>query len=816
MGKNTKVTTGDINREVGVSNLGQTNLRGGRNFPIRYGKVTRVDPKRMVVDVVLISQPNVTSKNVPITFPGAGARHFFGAMPEVGDMCLMGQQPAESGRSKRPVILGWYVPSTQAGYDWLSVRSHGPDELSLTPKQRKALEGIAVERRHKLRQMEAGNIIASSSQGSDLLLTESATLANRRGNEIILRDQDQALVVRSLQQFHAGAGFRTYSGMVQRDANLLPTEIVKDSMDWTSDRQVNESREPLNPDELDEVENAGALSLNPVYDDLITDSMTSPTDILRRGLFIDASGNLLVDPAGDGATIYGGKKMVRVAADLSGDAASDPGQETFSEYRIEVAHTSTGVLPVTEQTDGIDIDRLLISPPTTDPSATGGNQAGTSDPNLLSPNSPMVEFVLGTAVGNDYTFKPDEYGLPLVAKVTTESGEQQTVIRAYDPESDTLQDQLAFLLRSRDPEDPSKESFVALSKGGAWLSSFQGQGSKVAQENLRTGKVSFYGTDSDGQSRILNATGTVEIHTLSGRPSDNVGVNIRSDTGAVSVFGGGAVSEGAADGSQNPNSPSNSKMALKLESANGAKLQAAEQVKVAAPIIELTENKTTNVSASSAFNVNAGDAISMSSKSLGVTINGAAEYVFGGPLNALPTNGPSRSTSFSGNPATGAIGQTMDSYSMTFGKRDENIRVGRNELIVNAGGIVFECMTPPVDMIANVPVGPGFGVNLIAGPPFFSNSIEAFAGVGSFVKASSPSATAALLSLKGPTVVQGSASVAITSPFNVSVTGASMFITTALSTFSSGGVLTDGCLDSVTGRKMLLSGTAGVGSFRVL
>ena len=141
-----KVTEGDIKREVGASNLEVSNLRGGRNFPIRYGKVTRVDPKRMVVDLVLISQTNVDFSNVPISFPGAGARHFFGAMPEVGDICLIGQQPAESGRSKRPVILGWYVPSTQAGYDWLNVRSHGPDELDLTPKQKVALDGIASER----------------------------------------------------------------------------------------------------------------------------------------------------------------------------------------------------------------------------------------------------------------------------------------------------------------------------------------------------------------------------------------------------------------------------------------------------------------------------------------------------------------------------------------------------------------------------------------------------------------------------------------------------------------------------------------------
>ena len=801
-----KVTEGDIKREVGASNLEVSNLRGGRNFPIRYGKVTRVDPKRMVVDLVLISQTNVDFTNVPITFPGAGARHFFGAMPEVGDICLIGQQPAESGRSKRPVILGWYVPSTQAGYDWLNVRSHGPDELDLTPKQKVALDGIASERRHKLRQMEAGNVVASSSQGADLLLTESATLTNRRGNEVVLRDQDQALVVRSLQQFHAGAGFRTYSGMVQRDANLLPTQVVKDSVDWTSDRQVDGEEAPLDVADLDENEDAGSPQYPSVFSGLITTEATDPTEALRRGLFLDLDGNFIVDPSNDGASVYGGKKVVRVAADMSGNATARPGVETFSEYRVEVAHTSTGILPVTEQTDGIDIDRLLTTPPSTDDEATGGNQLGTTDPTLLSPNSPMVEFVLGTAVGNDYTYKPEEYGLPLVAKITTESGERQTVVRAYDPKSDTLQDQLAFLIRSRDPEDPSKESFVALTKGGAWLTSFQGQGSKVSQENLRTGKVSFYGKDADGQSRVLNASGAVSIKSLAGRPTDNVGVEIKSDRGAVSIYGGGPNSEGAADGSSNDNSPSNNKMALKMESANGAQLQAAEQVKITAPEINLTENKITNVSPSGSFNVNSGDAISMSSKSLGMTINGKAEYTFGGPLDGLPTNGATRSTSFVGNPATGALGGPVDEYSVVYGGREETFTLGKSETTVTVGSFNVSTMTAPVSLPS---VGPGAGFSLANGLPLLDNSVSG--GVTS-VEVTANSGQASLKATKGPVTVSGTAAATIQSGLSATIRAPFVHVFAA---GPLGGVLTDGCIDGLTGLPFLASGTVGAPGFRL-
>ena len=800
---NGKVTSGDIKREVGTSNLEKSNLRGGRKFPIRYGTVTRVDPKRMVVDIKIISQTSVKFTNVAITFPGAGARHFFGAMPEVGDMCLLGQQPGESGRSKRPVILGWYVPSTQAGYDWLNVRSHGPDELDLTPKQKVALEGIASERRHKLRQMEAGNIIASSSQGSDLLLTESVTLANRRGNEVILRDQDQALVVRTLQQFHAGAGFRTYSGMIQRDADLLPTQIAKGLVDWSSDRQVDETGAPLPPSELDDTgDDADTPNLAGVYDTgIITTGVTEPTEVLQRGLFMDLNGNLSLN---DAAAVYGGKSMYRVSTDLSTNSVSNAGVETLTEYRIEVAHTSTGVLPVTEQTDGIDIDRLLITPPSDDPDTEGGNQSGTTDPTKLNPNSPMVEFVLGTAVGNDAFFKPEEYGVPLVAKVTTESGEQQTVIRAYDSESDTLQDQLAFLIRSRDPEDPSKESFIALSKGGAWLTSFQGQGSKVSQENLRTGKVSFYGADADGQSRVLNASGAVAISASTGRSADNVGVEIKSESGAVEIYGGGPNSEGGADGSPNPNSPSNSKTALSLRSANGAILGAAEQIKVAAPEINLTENKVTNISASSAFNVNAGDTISMSSKASSTTINGKAEYTFGGPLDGLATNGATRSTTFTGNPATGALGGSVDNYEVVFGGRSELFRLGRHETVVNV--VSFNVST----MAVGLPdIGPGAGFSIATGIPLLDNKVSA---TPLTLTAIANTGTALLSATKGTVTVTGIAGTFINSLASIGI-AAPLVRVTAPGPF--GGVLTDGCIDSLTGRPFLLSGTIGAPGFRV-
>ena len=807
------ITAGQINLEMAPTGLRKANLSADQSaFPIRFAVVTRLDPKKMVVDLKPLSGGGSPSSNIPITFPAAGARHFLGAIPEVGDMCVIGYAPTESGAGQRPVILGWYVPSTQSGYDWLNVRSHSPAELGLTPKEKIALEGIASERRHKLRQMEKGNIVASSSQGSDLILTESATLANRRGNEIILRDQDQALVVRSLQQFHAGAGFRTYSGMVQRDATLLPTQVVQGALDYCSRRQVDASGLPLPIQGLDANENQGEIQPSTVYTgtDFAATVDLDPAQILRRGLFINGDGVMTLGDAS--GTTYGGKPMYRVSVDkMSGSAQhmngiTNTGSGVFTEYRIEVAHTSDGTLPVTEQTDGIDIDRFLPNVPNQEPGGQGGPAGGALDPLNMSPASPLVEFVLGTAVGNDPFNYPDQYGLPLVAKITTESGQRQTVLRAATADDD-LSSQLAFLLRSRDPSDPTKESFIALSKGGAWLSSFQGSGSMTTQEDLRNGKISFYGLGPDGESRVMEAAGSVSIAAKGGRTKDNVGIDLSSAGGAIIISAGGATTAGAASADKdNPNAtPAGTKIALSLTSAYSTLLGAKEKTKITGKTVAIEDTQTVGISASSTLAMNVGDSISMASKQIGVTIAGKAEYTYGGPLGMNPTNGESRSTSFTANPATGGIGGTVDKYGITFGGLEETFTLGRRTTECTVGHFGVYTMG-----IAPITTGTGSGFTISTGVPGLNNKVDA--GLTSLTVTAN-AGTASLKATKGSTTVSGTTGATLKS--QVQVTIQALYVAVRQAPGPKGGVLTDGCKDPLTGGTFLTAGAVGCPGFRV-
>ncbi len=802
-----RVTTGEIVKDFKPSPLKRAKVKGKKNFPISVATVKRVDPKRMVVDLLAYDEV-MPRKNVPISFPGAGGRHFLGAMPQVGDVCVIGAQPAESGKNSAPVILGWFVPGSQAALEWLTVRSHSPNELGLTPKDKIALEGSASQRRYKLRQMEEGHIVASSAQGSDLLLTESATLTNRRGNEIILRDQDQALVVRSLQQFMAGAGFRVYGGMVQRDASLLPTQMFKDSVDWSGDRQVDEDGTPLLPNQMGTIPDAGTVNPSYVFNvgedgisnanglDFTTE--TNPVDILQRGLFISADGTVFDDKVKRGAT-YGGKSMFRVSKD-SRNGVDNAGADVYSEYRIEVSHTTDGVLPVTEQTDGLDIDRLLPNSP---------NPELPPDPNNRATSSPMVEFVLGTVVGNDSTNERDAYGSPLVAKIVDKNGRKQTIVRASTPD-DSVEDQLAFMVRVRNPEKPDVDpSFIAITKGGAYLNNFQGHGSKVVQEDYRTGKQSFYGVDDDGQSLRNECEGSISFNNVgSGRSTDNVGVEITSDRGAVTISAGGSITEGAAGPNQNPNSsPASQNIAMKLQSSTGTLIQASNKVQVQAPEISLSEAKTIGMTSSGSVDINSGDTVSVSTKVLSMSISGSSETVLGGPKDGLATNGATRRTTFTSSPLTGSVGGITDEYVMEFGGRSEYINVGSYNNVVNVGSANLSAMT--LDIISQVAglewnFGTGIGTSVSSGPPVLSNNLKVTplsakltAGIGPVVISAN----------KGEAVVKG-ISVRVQSATSLSL--AATTLTLAGMIGPTGGMLNSGCIDGLTGRTFELSGTIGI------
>lgn len=755
----------------------------GEEFPLRVAKITRVDTKKMTCSLFCLTGNEDSYDDVAITFPGAGGRSFLGVMPEVQDLCVVGFSPAESGSTRVPYIVGWLVASAAAGYDWVVSSALPEEELNLTPALKEALTGSYGRRRVKLRQMDSGNLVGSSSQGSDLVLNESVLLANRRGNEILLRDQDQALVTRSLQTFHAGAGVRVYSGMVQRDSGLLPTQIFGDGTLWDGEKQVDKEGNPLPSSGLDfDSDLIQRYTPNGVFSkDGLEMGYTDPSAFMMRGLFIDEQGKMY-DNLNSSDAVYGGKPFYRVSVDGSNGVLT-PGTRVFSEYRIEVAHTSDGTLPVTEQTDGVDIDRLLPTAPTAN--ADGG---GDINPLNRSPNESMASLVLGTAVGNDPYWDRDSYGVPLVPQVFDPDGSFAPSVRGALPGEDPSE-HAAYLLRVRNPYDPkAPEAFSGITKGGTLKSYYPGSN----QEYFGSGKTLQLGANPAGLSFGVQADGFISIiNTGRGRPQDNLGVEMSSYGGAVYIYAGAAQSSTVGD-------------ALILQSAKGAVLSAVDSVRLSGQTVTVTDADTVDVTANTLISLSTGDTLQVSAKSWGLNVTGNATETFGGPKNALPTNGPLRTTKFVGTPLTGAIGGTVDDYSIRFGNREESILIGGHYASVLAGVYSVEVLNPvPINL-------PGSEISLSYGPPLLGNKLT-LNPLGASLEASF--GFARVQAKVGSTRISAGGSVslagvrtAVTSPFVQVTVGALL---------RGGGVLTDGCLDPLTGRPFLLSGGLGIPNFRV-
>lgn len=599
-------------------------LDGAQMYALGIATVMQVD--HATLHVTLRTENGDTFEHAPtaLTFPGAGARHFLGALPCPGDVALIGWGANESGRSRQPYVLGWFA-SPVAGHDWWMLQPFGTEEYDLTPKDRTTFEGIANRTRYKLRHMLPGNIVASSSQGSDLVLDESVLLTNRRGNEILLRDQDQALVFRSLQQFHAGAGFRVYSGIVQRDALLLPSSMYTDGVLWDAPLQINpETGEPLTSEELG-FSTKGVFAPNRVFTSLPNGfgGNVDPRVFLQKGLFVDSKGNALNAPPD---AVSGGKATYRVSADGQQNAVLGSGP-ALTEYRLEVTHTSDGTLPVTEETDGFDADRL----PETTSRLPGSNERG-----------PFVEWVLGSVVGNDpFTLSGKPlYGIPLAVAedLSLTSGLGRDVA-----------EHAASLFRVRSVLNPEDQTFWSVLKNGDVRLSVAGDvKGRVAEEvSLSVGPLSVSTT-----ALKLESQGVGEFKAKHGSLSIGTGLVLQSDTD-VSIKAGRSV----------------------IFSANALSFQ---------------DSSSISLVANTALTFQAGDAINQVSKTRSVTSLGKTVETYSGPKDGSPANGPAREVTIATTPATGFPGGVADSYQLVYGDREEELVAGSHTTSILVGDATYQ------------------------------------------------------------------------------------------------------------------------------
>ncbi len=607
---------------------------------------------------------------VPLTFPGAGRRQFFGTLPSVGDYCVVGWMVQESLKqtARTPMILSWIVPGVWSGRDWHTTSDFGAHELDHTPLQQGVLGATFPRIRHKLMHAHPGNIVASSAQGSDLILDEGVMLANRRGNEFRLRDQDQAAVTRALQRFDALAGVRAYHGMVQRDARFLPPTMYSDGFDWAHGKQRADDGQPVSSVALPAAKGAPAKFLTPartmgkVLDtkgNLVTGLFDykehiDPYSFLLRGGFINETG-FVVNPKPSSEGIYGGKSVYRVAAGKDVNAATT-NVPTLTEYRVEVTHTTDGLLPVTEQTDGFDAERLPLS----DPKTPGG-----------TPNAPFIEYVMGSVIGNDpYTDKGRlAYGLPLVPKVLTETG---VAAPRFDPVPLTVGDKSdtppipmgehAATLFKLSPIDGSAASWWSVNKKGQFKGFISGPRNEDSVQVALSGGLALA---IPGRLRLV-LNGGFDFLTKS-----KSSLHLRSDEGPVSIYGGGPMGGGEAKTllamKKEDDIP-----AVDIEAATTARIRAGRKVILKGQIVE-TRSKRVAFKNVSAWDVEASDGkVNVKAETIDYVCLGKRKDEFSGPKNFNPTAGPIHERAYT----PSVPGLVCEEVTYSWGDREETFKLG--------------------------------------------------------------------------------------------------------------------------------------------
>lgn len=624
---------------------------------------------------------------VPLTFPGAGARHFLGSMPEVGDYCVVGWMTqegtaAKSGGSKTPVILSWIVPGVWPGREWVTTSSFEESEHSTTSEvERELLRGIFEPVRHKLRHIQPGNVVGSSSQGADLVLDESVTLANRRGNEFILRDEDQAVVLRSLQQFHAMAGARVYAGMVQRDALILATQMVGDGTLWDDLNQsvlgvaIPESELPYDPNV-----SAGTLTpADPLFKAMNRGSLGAaklqvagnidPYTFLQRGGYIDELG-VVQGTQYRGDAIYGGKPIYRVATQGTANATLDAGASTLTEYRIELAHTSDGRLPVTEQTDMFDAERL----PPTDPDTPG-----------LSPNRAYIEWVMGSVVGND-PYSADgrrQYGVPLVPQIL--SGDllnpkiTQATLVDQGGQATPIGEHAATLFRLTPFQEDYAPTWWAVNKKGQLKACF---GGKTGENSIEASTLGDMYLAVQGALN-LDLQGGMHFVTR-GRSS----LRFDAPDGPVTITGGGVDQQGAESVMERQYGSSGNRASdlpsVDIHALMSGRFRAERSLLLKGQTVE-ANGTTVQLIAQNEVSISAAKRVKVATEEATYTTTGRCQETFTGPKGLNPTNGALHERSYSPN----FPGLVAEKVTYEMGDREESFKLGSHSTEILIGNMTY-------------------------------------------------------------------------------------------------------------------------------
>ena len=628
----------------------------GDPFGMKLGVITRVDEVEMLCNVRIITGGGERFE-IDLTQAMAGPRSFWGGIPEVNSLVLLGFRRKHK-QLYEAIILGYLPTGKSLGnrFDPLSL----VDPTEISPSDAALFSRVfSPQVRYKRLKMQTGDVGGMSSSGSEFVLSKDVRMSNRAGDLFELRDADRTLVSQALHQVGSTAGSFRMEGPVRRSGTFLPPDIFSDGNTFKTD-----------------------------------DDRFFGGDLLNRftpgtGTAYDLINNATRNPP----VVFSNNRQAFYPATQPGvnfeDAETGAGSEVYTEDRLELTHTTDLVQEVREEIDGFQVDRRPI----------------------------FIERVLGTLVGNDTSTESglQQYGQLLRPKIFDEF--QSTSVGAFSTEAvsrSPLDDTEAYtttgayLFRVTPPPSPAGRSET----NSAFAMAVSKQGKLFV--NIPGSKVEKYsGSGTKNVSAEVNMEGALKMRLGAAKP-DNIALHLTLEGGAIFDFRGGSDGAGLrfrthssyiveAQGVQDSNNV-----------AYSEQLQGNRESYTAADSIERVDGaKATTVNGGYAMladriSMNAQSGLGVNAGKFDVLISGESQYqyaeevvetiVSGGKSTTILSGGISESVAL-GDKTTEVLGGSM-SIDVVAGSYEVSVGSGSITMSTNLGNVDISSTAGSVSVAA--------------------------------------------------------------------------------------------------------------------
>lgn len=419
------------------------NVVGG----LRIGVITRVDEIHMKADVRVITG-GADRFEISLTQALAGPRSFWGGVPEVNSLVVLGYLPKHR-KIKDMVILGYLPMATLAGLKFDPFATDDP--TTITADEADAYNQLfSPTVRTKRLKIKPGDVGGMSADGSEFVMNRNIQMMNRAGDLIELRDSERLLITQAINSFHSASGVKEQYGPIRRGAFYLPADVF----------QGNDVTKPLveapggdNPEKPNPI----SPQIQQHYFGQSDLEALGPGNTGDQTKYANTSGvvNAFFNQTGEFPPVtYSNGRKVFFASNIPNanpESPKTPG-DIFTEHRIELKHTTDAVQDVLDEIDGFNVDTLH---PRTYIERVMGTVVG-NDPNTSDGMATYGRVLKPTLFDNWQSPSPGRFKL-VEATRTTGSADTEVNVQAG-----------AFLFRINPPNSPAEDDpfAVCVSKQG--------------------------------------------------------------------------------------------------------------------------------------------------------------------------------------------------------------------------------------------------------------------------------------------------------------------------------------------------------------